>query len=120
MTSLYALTILHTLNSHAAVKLLSKNLILLAETVKFTGQVMILSSKASSMLLKSLLFIQGISLVTTQLLVLATRSFDITATAVQFVFLLLETNLSIPDLIGQISITVFLSLEVLTGIKILS
>lgn len=98
---------------------MSKDLVLLAETVELASQVMILSGKASGVLLKGLLLIHGVGLVATQLLVLAAGSLNIAAAAVEFVLLLLEADLSISDLVGQVSIAVLLGLEVLAGVEVL-
>jgi len=99
MSSLVSLTVLHALHAHAAIKLLSKNLVLLAEAVKFARQVMVLSGEAGSVLLKGLLLVRGISLVAAQLLVLAAGCLDVAAADKQFVLLRLQAKLGIADAI---------------------
>ena len=120
MTSFNILAVLHTLNTHATVELLSKNLVLLAEAVKLGCQIVILSSKARSVFLKGFFLVGAVILVATQLLVLAASSFDVAAAHVKLVFLILKANLSITDLGRQISIAVLLCLQVFASIEVLS
>lgn len=118
VTGLITLASLHALDAHAAVKLLSKNLVLLAEAIKLASQVLILSGKAMCVLFQGLLLIDGIGLVAAQLLVLAAKSFDITAAHVEVVFLLLEASFGVTNGSRKVGVAAFLSLAIFTGITI--
>ena len=73
------ISLLKAVHTGAAIKLLSKHLVGLAEAVKFASKVTVLRLKSSSMSFKSLLLSQIISVGLSVLLVHQTLAFHISA-----------------------------------------
>ena len=85
-------------HTRAAIKLLSKHLVGLAEAVKFTSKVTVLRLKGCSMSFKSLLLCQVISVCLSVLLVHQTLALHISAANEESLFFFLEADFSITNL----------------------
>jgi hypothetical protein len=110
--------LLETVNTGAAIKLLSKHLVGLAEAIKFGSKVDVLSLEASGMLIESLLFGKVISVNLSELLVHQSLGLNISAAHEKSFFFLLETDLSVTDLNCKVGVTAFLKLDFLAEIEV--
>lgn len=108
------------MNAEAAIELLPQNLVLLAETVQFTSQIVVLALETVRVLLKCFLLIGEVILIAAILLILATERLDVTAGGEEGVFLVFETQLGVTDLNGQITVAVLLAFEVLARLEVFS
>ena len=120
MSELVLVLSLKVADATAAIKLATKDLICLDETLKLTSQVSVLALEALSVLLKSFSLGEEVTVVSAALRLSHTEAFNIASKCEEHVLLLFETELRVPNLDGDISVAALLEVNLLSKIIVFS
>lgn len=120
MSKLVLVLALEALDAATTIELSTEDLICLNETLKLAGEVSILSLEALSMLLQSLSLGKKVTIVSAALRLGHAEAFNIASQREKHVFLLLEAELRVTDLDGDIGVAAFLEVNLFSKVIVLT